>query len=74
MDQEAVEKVAFYLRRGPHSFQWFRNRTELNFPDMEFRRLIRDNPNRFKYIRIASRDKDGKKVYGGPPGIKLLKK
>ena len=74
MTDEMVEKVAILLRRGPHSFEWFRQRTDLKFSDMEFRRLIRDNPNKFKYIRIASRDKEGNKVYGGPPGIKLLRR
>lgn len=55
---------------GHHSFDWFREHTDLNFSDSEFLEVIASTP-KLKFIRIVKNDDNGKRVFPGRPGVAL---
>jgi hypothetical protein len=38
-DQE-INIIVYYLQRSPHSFQWFRDNTEIQYTDAQFSTLL----------------------------------
>jgi len=63
--------IAGAIQEAPHSFQVIRARTKLDLSDAQFLALIRENPDRFVSVRFAKKDKSGKPIKPGRPGVKL---
>jgi len=60
-----------YLTRSAHSFQWFRDHTELKYSDDRFNEIISKNPELIKKVTIIKRDEEGNRIYPGLQGMKL---
>ena len=63
--------LAGAIQEAPHSFQVIRARTNLKLTDAQFFALILENPDRFASIQFAKKDKAGKPIKPGRPGVKL---
>ena len=68
---EEIRIIIFNLQRSPHSFQWFRDNTEINYTDEEFKTLLTKYPNILEPITIVSRDEEKRKSAPGLPGMRL---
>ncbi|MHC4242929.1 MAG: hypothetical protein ACYSU4_11030 [Planctomycetota bacterium] len=70
---DKIKLIISYINNGAHSFQWFRDNTELKYTDNDFQKIIVTNPKLFKAIKIVKRDEEGKKLSSssGLLGIKL---
>ncbi len=68
-DQE-INIIVSYLQRSPHSFQWFRDNTEIQYSDKQFGTLVATHPTTLERINISSRHK---KKRTSPPGMRLTR-
>jgi hypothetical protein len=64
-----VVKVAMAVEHKPHSFAHIRSTTGLKLTDEQFVEMIGNNHGRFKLVRFKRRDKDGKQIRPGRPGV-----
>lgn len=69
-DQE-IKIITYYLQRSPHSFQWFRDKTEIQYTDTQFKRLLDTHKEILEPITIVSRDEEKRKNTPGLPGMRL---
>jgi hypothetical protein len=63
--------LADAIQEAPHSYQVIRARTNLKLTDSEFTALVRENPDRFASVQFAKKDKAGKPIKPGRPGVRL---
>jgi hypothetical protein len=68
MDYQVV-KIAMAVEHKPHSFAHIRRTTGLKLTDEQFMEMIGNNRDRFKLVRFKKRDKDGKQIHPGRPGL-----
>ena len=71
--EQEINIIAHYLRRSPHSFQWFRDNTEIEYSDEQFRTLIATHSNILEDVTIVSRDEQKRRSKPGNPGMRLTK-
>ena len=69
-DQE-IKIITYYLQRSPHSFQWFRDNTEIKYTDAQFGTLLAKHSEILESITIVSRDEEKRKSTPGLPGMRL---
>ena len=69
-DQE-INIIVYYLQRSPHSFQWFRDNTEIQYTNEQFGTLVAKHPEILEPITIVSRDEKRRKSTPGLPGMRL---
>ena len=69
-DQE-INTIVYYLQRSPHSFQWFRDNTEIQYTDTQFGTLLAKHDKNLEPITIVSRDEEKRKSSPGLPGMRL---
>lgn len=69
-----INIITSHLQRSPHSFQWFRDNTELQFSDKQFNTLIAAYNKILEPINIVSRNKKKRKKSSGLPGMRLTQK
>jgi hypothetical protein len=69
-DQE-INVITYYLQRSPHSFQWFRDNTEIQYTDAQFSTLLAKYENILEPITIISRDEEKRKSSPGLSGMRL---
>jgi len=69
-DQE-INIIVYYLQRSPHSFQWFRDNTEIQYTNEQFGTLVAKHPEILEPITIVSRDEEKRKSTPGLPGMRL---
>ena len=69
-DQE-INIIVYYLQRSPHSFQWFRDNTEIQYTNEQFGTLVAKHPEILEPITIVSRDEKKRKSTPGLPGMRL---
>jgi hypothetical protein len=67
-----ADRLAQILRHQPHSFEAIREQTSLKLTDEQFRRLVTENPSRFKLVRFAKKDDHGDRSMPARPGAKLI--
>ena len=71
-DQE-INIIVYYLQRSPHSFQWFRDNTEIQSSDAQFSTLLAKHSGILERITIVSRDEEKRKSTPGLPGMRLTR-
>lgn len=71
-DQE-INIIVYYLQRSPHSFQWFRDNTEIQYTDAQFSTLLAKHSEILEPITIVSRDEEKRKSTPGLPGMRLTR-
>jgi hypothetical protein len=71
---ELIGRLRKILRKGPRSFEWLRNETGIQLLDGEFDKVINENADVFARTRIIARDKHGRRIIPGRPGMKLLER
>jgi hypothetical protein len=71
-DQE-INIIVYYLQRSPHSFQWFRDNTEIQYNDQQFGTLLAKHSKILEPITIVSRDEEKRKSTPGMPGMRLTR-
>lgn len=71
-DQE-MNVIVYYLQRSPHSFQWFRDNTELQYTDEQWRTLVAAHSEILEAIKIVSSDEEKRKSTPGMPGMRLTR-
>jgi hypothetical protein len=71
-DQE-INIIIYYLQRSPHSFQWFRDNTEIQYNDAQFNTLLAKHSGILEPITIVSRDEEKRKSSPGLPGMRLTR-
>lgn len=71
-DQE-INIIVYYLQRSPHSFQWFRDNTEIQYTDAQFGTLLAKHSEILEPITIVSSDKEKRKSTPGLPGTRLTR-
>ncbi len=69
-DQE-INTIVYYLQRSPHSFQWFRDNTEIQYTDAQFGTLLAKHDKILDPITIVSRDEEKRKSSPGLSGMRL---
>jgi hypothetical protein len=72
-DQE-IDIIVYYLQRSPHSFQWFRDNTEIKYTNEQFAPLVAKHPEILEPITIVSSDEEKRKSTPGLPGMRLTRK
>jgi hypothetical protein len=65
---EEIDPIVMYLRRSPHSFQWFRDSTEFQYSNEQFEELIHKHAERLEKVNTVSRDKSENEPL---PGMRL---
>ena len=68
-----INILVYYLKRSPHSFQWFRDNTEFEYTDEEFRTLLATHDKILEPVNIVSRDEEKRKGTSGMPGMRLTR-
>jgi hypothetical protein len=71
-DQE-VNIIVYYLQKSPHSFQWFRDNTEIQYTNEQFGTLVVTHSEVLEPITIVSRDEEKRKSTSGLPGMRLTR-
>lgn len=71
-DQE-INTIVYYLQRSPHSFQWFRDNTEIQYTDTQFGMLLANHGQILEPVTIVSRDEEKRKSTPGLPGMRLTR-
>jgi len=71
-DQE-IYIIVYYLQRSPHSFQWFRDNTEIKYTDAQFSTLLAKHSEILEPITIVSSDQEKRKNSPGLPGMRLTR-
>jgi hypothetical protein len=71
-DQE-INIIVYYLQRSPHSFQWFRDNTEIQYTDAQFSTLLAKHREILEPITIISSDEENRKSSPGLPGMRLTR-
>lgn len=71
-DQE-INSIVYYLQRSPHSFQWFRDNTEIQYTDAQFGTLLANHGEILEPVTIVSRDEEKRKSTPGLPGMRLTR-
>ena len=51
-----INIIVYYLQRSPHSFQWFRDNTEIDYTNEQFGTLVAKHPKILESVNIVSRD------------------
>jgi hypothetical protein len=69
-DQE-INIIIYYLQRSPHSFQWFRDNTEIQYTDTQFSTLLAKHREILEPVTIVSSDEEKRKSTPGLPGMRL---
>jgi len=69
-DQE-INIIVYYLQRSPHSFQWFRDNTEVQYSNEQFGTLVAKHHEILEPITIVSRDEKKRKSTPGLLGMRL---
>ena len=72
-DQE-INIIVYYLQRSPHSFQWFRDNTEIQYTNEQFGMLVAKHPKILEPITIVSRDEEKRESTPGLTGMRLTRK
>lgn len=67
------ELIEILSKEGSHSFKWFREQTPLKYTDNEFTKVIKENPDILRPVKIVIKDKEGKRIKPSRPGIKLAR-
>ena len=68
-----IKIIVYYLQRSPHSFQWFRDNTEIDYTNEEFGTLVATHPKILELVNIVSRDEEKRKSTPGLPGMRLTR-
>ena len=68
-----INIIVSYLQRSPHSFQWFRDNTEIDYTNEEFSTLVATHPKILEPVNIVSRDEEKRKSTAGLPGMRLTR-
>ena len=71
-DQE-INVITSYLLRSPHSFKWFRDNTDFQYTDEQFKALVAKHAGTLEEITIVSRDEERRKSTPGLPGMRLTR-
>jgi len=71
-DQE-INTIVYYLQRSPHSFQWFRDNTEIQYTDAQFGTLLAKHGEILEPVTIVSRDEEKRQTTPGLPGMRLTR-
>jgi hypothetical protein len=71
-DQE-INAIVYYLQRSPHSFQWFRDNTEIQYTDAQFNTVLANHGEMLEPVTIVSRDEEKRKSTPGLPGMRLTR-
>ena len=71
-DQE-IKIIVYYLQRSPHSFQWFRDNTEILYSNEQFVTLMAKHPKILEPITIVSRNEEKRKSAPGLRGMRLTR-
>jgi hypothetical protein len=71
-DQE-INTIIYYLQRSPHSFQWFRDNTEIQYTNEQFGSLVAKYPEILERVTIVSSDEEKRKSTPGLPGMRLTR-
>jgi hypothetical protein len=66
-----AEIVAAAVEHKPHSFDYIRSTTGIEFTDEQFVAMIERDRGRFKLVRFVKRDDEGKRIRPGRPGVRL---
>ena len=69
-DQE-INIIVYYLQRSPHSFQWFRDNTEIQYTNAQFSTLLAKHSKILEPITIVSSDQEKRKSTPGLLGMRL---
>ena len=64
-----VATIAMAIEHQSHSFGHIRSTTGLKLTDAEFVAMIGNNRDRFKLVQFMKRDKAGKRIHPGRPGV-----
>ena len=65
--KKEIDIIVYHLQRSPHSFQWFRDTTELKYSNKRFSTIMATYPNILESINISGSDKKKRKR----PGMRL---
>ncbi len=68
---QTVNVLISALMGGAHSFNWIRRNTSITLNDKEFNEFIENHKDIFKKVTIVNKDKDGRRIIPGNPGIKI---
>jgi len=71
-DQE-INTIIYYLQRSPHSFQWFRDNTEIQYTNEQFGSLVAKYPEILERVTIVSSDEEKRKSTPSMPGMRLTR-
>jgi len=71
IQMSGVDTLATAIKDRAHSFKYIRRATGLTLSDKQFMDLIKENGDRFQFIRIRRADTDGKPIRPGWPGVKI---
>jgi hypothetical protein len=71
-DQE-LNIIIYYLQRSPHSFQWFRDNTEIQYTNEQFGTLLAKHPKILEPVTIVSSEEEKRKSTPGLPGMRLTR-
>ena len=66
-----IDTLATAVKDRAHSFNYIRRATGLTLSDKQFMDMIKENGERFQFIRIRRADTDGNRIRPGWPGVKL---
>jgi len=69
--RQELDIIVHHLRRSPHSFQWFRDNTEISYSDEQFRTLIATHPKILEDVTVVSGNELERKSRPGRPGMRL---
>jgi hypothetical protein len=59
-----INIIVYYLQRSPHSFQWFRDNTEVQYTNEQFSALVAKHSKIIEPITIVSSDEEKRKNAG----------
>ena len=71
--EQEINIIVYYLQRSPHSFQWFRDNTEIQYTNEQFGTLVAKYSEILELITIVSRDEEKRKNTPGLPGMRLTR-
>ena len=70
---QEINTITSLLQSSPHSFQWFRDNTRINYSDKQFVTMVATLPKILERINIVSRDEKKRKRTPGLPGMRLTR-
>ena len=69
--EKEINIITSHHQRSCHSFRWFRDNTELQYSDKQFRTIMATYPKILGPINIVSRNEKKRKKGHGHPGMRL---